>query len=69
MKLSGLVRAECEHYRQECNFTPSEREVFDMLVADDSIVKISMTLRMSESAVSTRIKNIKRKIRKVQKIE
>lgn len=69
MKLSGLVRSECEHYRQECNFTPSERKVFDMLAADDSIVKISMALNMSESAVNTRIKNIKRKIRRVQETE
>lgn len=40
-----------------------------MLAADNSIVEISMTLRMSESAVSTRIKKIKRKIRKVQETE
>jgi DNA-binding CsgD family transcriptional regulator len=69
MKMTDFIWSECEHFRRECNFTPSERKVFDMLAADNTIVEISMTLRMSESAVSTRIKNIKRKIRKVQETE
>lgn len=37
-----------------------------MRVADESIVKISMELNMSESAVNTRIRSIKEKIKKVQ---
>lgn len=65
MNLSDFIKSECDHFREECNFTPSERAVFDMRVADDSIVKISMELNMSESAVSARIKSIKQKIAKV----
>lgn len=36
-----------------------------MRVADDSVVKISMELNMSESAVYKRIRRIKKKINKV----
>jgi DNA-binding CsgD family transcriptional regulator len=63
--LTDFIRSECDHFREECNFTPSERAVFDMRVADDSVVKISMELNMSESAVYKRIRRIKKKINKV----
>lgn len=65
MKMTDFILSECDRFRRECNFTPSERKVFDMLAADNSIVEISMTLNMSESAVSARIKSIKQKIGKV----
>lgn len=65
MNLSDLVRSECDRYRAECNFTPSERAVFDLRVADESIVCISMKLNMSESAVNARIRKIKQKIDRI----
>ncbi|WP_031477032.1 helix-turn-helix transcriptional regulator [Agathobaculum desmolans] len=60
-----FTEPECEWFRAVCNFTPDERKVFDLRVKDHSIIEISMKLQMSESTVSRRIKNIKRKIVKV----
>lgn len=60
-----LTRIECDRFRQDCNFTPWEEKVFDMVVRDCSRVEISMTLQMSVSTVDRHIHSIKRKIAKV----
>ena len=38
-----FVEAECDRFRQLCNFTDDERAVFDLRVKGKSIVEISMT--------------------------
>ena len=60
-----FTEIECDRFRRDCNFTPDELNVFNLRVKDHSIVEISMRLNMSESTVSRKIKNIKRKIVKV----
>lgn len=60
-----FTKAECDYFRAECNFTPSELVVFNLRVQDKSITAIASALHMSDSAVYTRIRNIKRKIIKV----
>lgn len=60
-----FTEPECKKFRELCNFTPDERKIFDLRVTDHSIIEICHTLRMSESTVNRRIKNIKRKILKV----
>ncbi len=64
-KLADFTKPECEFLRLQCNFTPEEREVFDLRVSDHSIVQISLMLGMSTATVSRKIQNIKRKIHKV----
>lgn len=60
-----FTEIECDRFRRDCNFTPDELNVFNLRVKDHSIVEISMKLNLSESTVSRKIKNIKRKIVKV----
>lgn len=65
MQLSDLTRPEAEYFRQECNFTPTERRIFDLRVSDKSIVEVCMTLSLSESAVNRKIRCIKAKMARV----
>ena len=60
-----FTEPECERFRRECNFTPEELAVFDLRVKDNSLVQIQDKLGMSESTVTRRIRNIKKKIVKV----
>lgn len=62
---TGLVKAQCDRYREECNFTDSERAVFDLRVKGFEIVAISGRLNMSETTVSRRLKAIKKKIAQI----
>ena len=65
MRLTEFTKAECDKLRDECNFTPDERAVFDLRSAARSIVEISMTLHMSESTVHRRLNSIKCKMLRV----
>lgn len=60
-----FTKAECERFREECNFTPEELAVFDLRVKAHSIIEIQHKLNMSEATVNRRIKSIKKKIHKV----
>ena len=60
-----FTEPECQYFRDMCNFTRDELEVFKLRVKDLSRIEIAMKLRMSESTVDRRLKNIKRKIHKV----
>lgn len=60
-----FTKPECDRFRELCNFTKDEREVFDLRVTGHSIVEISMQLNMAEATVNRRIKAIKRKIYRV----
>ena len=60
-----FTELECSFFRQVCNFTLEEMEVFNLRVKDHSRIEIAMKLGMSESTVDRRIKNIKKKIHKV----
>ena len=61
---SGLTRPECEFFRQQCNFTDEERDIFDLRVRGCPLVEIQQKLCMSESTVTRRIRTIKGKIYK-----
>lgn len=65
MRLTEFTKAECDKLREECNFTPDERAVFDMRAAARSVVEIGMALHMSEATVYRRLGSIKRKIVRV----
>lgn len=66
MKLKGeFTRPECDFFRDQCNFTQDEREVFDLRVRGESYISISMKLNMSEATVKRRIRDIKKKILRV----
>ena len=60
-----FTKPECDRFRELCNFTEDERQVFDLRVTGKSIIEISMTLCMGEATVKRRIKGIKKKIYRV----
>lgn len=60
-----FTRLECDRFRRDCNFTPEEREVFDLAVQNVSNLKIGLELNMSKATVERRISAIKKKIIKV----
>ena len=66
MNIKGeFTEPEVEYFRQNCNFTEDERDVFELRVRGKSIVAISLALHMSESTVSRRLRGIKNKIIRV----
>lgn len=62
---TDLTEPECIKYRQSCNFTNEERNIFDLRVKGRSIVEISQRLNLSEATISRRLHNIKRKIQHI----
>lgn len=56
---------ECDYFRAACNFTPEEREIFDMRVSGCSLAEIQMSTNVSEATINRRLAAIKRKIYKV----
>lgn len=60
-----FTRLECDRFRQDCNFTPEERAVFDLAVQNKSNIQIGLELGMSQRTVDRRLRGVKRKIIKV----
>ena len=60
-----FTKLECDRFREVCNFTPDELEVFELRIQNKSNLEISYRLNISESTVYRRLRNIKRKISKV----
>lgn len=60
-----FTRLECDRFRQDCNFTPEERAVFDLAVQNKSNIQIGLELGMAQATVTRRISAVKRKIIKV----
>lgn len=62
--LRALTTPECDRYRAGCNFSPSERAVFDLRAQGMMIYQIAAALHLSESSVSQRLRSIRRKMRR-----
>ena len=65
MNLKDLTAPECQKYRDLCNFTDSEMEVFNFRVKDRSIVEISMLTNQSTATINRRLRDIKRKMMRI----
>lgn len=59
---SKLVKSQAEYYRQECNFTNDEEEIFKLLIRGKSRVEIAHRTMLSVPTVDRRIRDIKNKI-------
>ena len=60
-----LTVPEADRYRKLCNFTPQERQVFDLRVGDKSVVEIALALNLSERTVARRVNGIRAKMNRV----
>jgi DNA-binding CsgD family transcriptional regulator len=65
-KLRDLTVPELELYRSQCNFTPEEKEYFELRASDLSNVQISTRMNLSTSKVSKLAKRVSDKISKVK---
>lgn len=62
---TDFVEREVEFFRRACNFTPEEREVFDLRTRGKSVVEISLSLNLSTATVNRRLRAVKNKILRV----
>ena len=56
---------ELDMFRELCNFTPDEREYFELRAKGKSNVEIALTMNVSESKVSKLARKVKSKILRV----
>lgn len=66
MRLDRLTEADCEHFRNRCNFTGDERRVFDLRAKGKSRVEISALLCVSVATVDWRLRGIRNKMQRVK---
>lgn len=65
MKLRDYTTPELNVFRELCNFTDSEREVFELRAKDKSNVEIALTMNVSEAQISKLSKRVYTKIEKI----
>lgn len=65
MQVYDFTKPELDVFRELCNFTPDEREYFELRSSGMSNVEISMTMNVSESKVSKLARKVKSKILRV----
>ena len=65
MRISDFTVPELNRFREQCNFTTTERQCFDLKAKDCSNVELAMKLNISESTVSVTMRRVRTKIAKV----
>ena len=65
MNIYDFVEKELQYFRDNCNFTPSEEEYFELRARGLSNVQIAMEMHVSESQVSKLAKKTKSKMLRV----
>lgn len=68
LKIYDFTEHELRIFRQECNFTDDELQVFNLKAKNKSIVYIAMEMNISEPQVSKLTARIKKKILKVIRV-
>lgn len=66
MLLRDYTKPELEYFIEQCNFTDSELEYFNLKAKDYSIIKISMEMNVSPRQVSILAERVKRKIKRIK---
>jgi len=62
MKVSEFTKPELDKFRSECNFTPLERQCFDLKAKDCTNIELALKLNISESTVSVTMRKVRSKI-------
>jgi len=65
MKIYDFTVPELNVFRELCNFTPDEREYFELRSKGKSNVEIAFAMNVSEAKVSVLAKKVKSKIIRV----
>lgn len=62
MQVYDFTKPELDMFRELCNFTPDEREYFELRSKGKSNVEISLEMNVSESKVSKLARKVKSKM-------
>ena len=65
MQVYDFTEPELDMFRELCNFTPVEREYFELRARYKSNVEIALTMNVSESQVSKLARKVKSKMLRV----
>lgn len=65
MEIYDFTEPELEFFRSKCNFTPEEKEYFELRAKDKKNYQIAMEMCVSESKVYSLSKRVKRKMKRV----
>ena len=65
-RFDQYTEPELEEFRQLCNFTPREREVFDARAKGQSVIEACFSLSMSERTIERHSARARAKIARVQ---
>lgn len=68
-ELGKLTGPECRRYRLHCNFSDDEREIFDRRSRGAYVYQIAAATNLSESAVHNHLRKIRRKMRRLDRLE
>lgn len=64
-KIRDFVEPELEYFRQNCNFSDSELQYFNLRARDKSNIQIALEMNISEPQVSKLAKRVKSKMLRV----
>ena len=65
MQVYDFTKPELDMFRELCNFTPDEREYFELRSKGKSNVEIALTMNISESKVSKLARKVKSKMMRI----
>lgn len=65
-RLDQYTEPELDEFRQLCNFTPREREVFEARAKGQSVIEARFSLSLSERTIERDSAKIRTKIARVQ---
>lgn len=64
MKIRDFTKPELDMFRENCNFSDSELEYFNLRAKDKSNVEISLAMNISTAQVSKLAKRVKSKMKR-----
>lgn len=65
MKISGYTVPELNHFREYCNFTPTEAEFFDLRARDTTLEECSGIMCCSMTTINSLSRRVKSKMSRV----
>ena len=65
MEIYDFTEPELNYFREKCNFTPEEKEYFELRSKDRKNYQIAMEMCVSESKVYSLARKVKSKMKRV----
>ncbi len=65
MRICDFTVPELNRFREQCNFTETERQCFELKAKDCTNTELAMKLNVSESTITVTMRRVRTKIAKV----